>query len=413
MKGQMPNDQDQCYCEKEGKWARSINFYTYKDGSKSKMCKQCLTMHINNFEPNTFLWLLEDFDVPYVPAEWNTLRDRAFAKDPKKMNGMSVFGKYLSKMKLKQWKEYGWADTERLKALNEEKARVKTAEEEKADAETERELKEKLANGEISEAEYKTLMPAPTLYEDQLATPSSLIDQQVSNPYQEDNFMSEDELPDPAADLTKDDKKYLAMKWGRLYKPNEWIQLEKDYNDMMNSFDIQDADTKNTLILICKTNLKMNQAIDMGDIDGALKHSRMYDTLRKSAKLTAAQNKEEKSEFIDSVGELVAYCEKNGGQIPKYEIKAPYDVIDQVITDLKDYTKSLVYSDTALSRQIEDYLKNRTILDQARRDEEEAKAKGLEAPEVTDKDIADYNAEIEKQKDADAAVHQSDSEDES
>jgi hypothetical protein len=56
-------------------------------------------------------------DVPYVPEEWNVLRDKAMAKvndDPRKLNGMSVFGKYLSKMKLKQWKEYGWADTEKL-----------------------------------------------------------------------------------------------------------------------------------------------------------------------------------------------------------------------------------------------------------------------------------------------------------
>jgi len=60
-------------------------------------------------------------DVPYVPAEWNVLRDRAFAKDPAKMNGMSVFGKYLSKMKLKQWKNFGWADSERLQAMNEQR----------------------------------------------------------------------------------------------------------------------------------------------------------------------------------------------------------------------------------------------------------------------------------------------------
>ena len=54
-------------------------------------------MHINNFEPDTFLWLLEKFDVPYIEAEWNVLRDRAYAKDPYKMNGMSVIGKYLAK----------------------------------------------------------------------------------------------------------------------------------------------------------------------------------------------------------------------------------------------------------------------------------------------------------------------------
>jgi hypothetical protein len=53
-------------------------------------------------------------DVPYIPVEWNVLRDKAFAKDPYKMNGMSVIGKYLAKMKLKQWNKYGYADTQKI-----------------------------------------------------------------------------------------------------------------------------------------------------------------------------------------------------------------------------------------------------------------------------------------------------------
>jgi len=77
---------------------------------------------------------------------------------------------------------------------------------------------------------------------------------------------------------------------------------------MMNSFDIQDADSKNTLIFICKTYLKMNQAIDIGDIESYQKLSRVYDQLRKSMKVTAAQKKEEETDFVDSVGELVAFC---------------------------------------------------------------------------------------------------------
>jgi len=64
---------------------------------------------------------------------------------------------------------------------------------------------------------------------------------------------------------------------------------------MMESFDIQDADTRSTLILICKNNLKMNQAIDQGDLEGYQKLARVSDTLRKSAKFTAAQNKETNS----------------------------------------------------------------------------------------------------------------------
>ena len=111
-------------CMKCGKTMKEDNFYTYKDGTKTELCKSCLTMHIDNFNPDTFLWALEKLDVPYIEQEWNTLRDRAYAKDPYKMNGMSVFGKYLSKMKLKQWKNFTWADTERLQAEAEEKAKL-------------------------------------------------------------------------------------------------------------------------------------------------------------------------------------------------------------------------------------------------------------------------------------------------
>ena len=70
------------YCSKCGKTMAETNFYTYKDGTKAELCKACLTMHINNWDPQTFLWLLEQFDIPYIESEWNTLRDRAYQKDP-------------------------------------------------------------------------------------------------------------------------------------------------------------------------------------------------------------------------------------------------------------------------------------------------------------------------------------------
>jgi len=53
-------------------------------------------------------------DVPYVPQEWNRLREKAYIKNPNKQNDTTVFGKYLSLMKLRQWKEYGWKDSEEL-----------------------------------------------------------------------------------------------------------------------------------------------------------------------------------------------------------------------------------------------------------------------------------------------------------
>ena len=103
------------YCAKCGKMQKDVQFYTYRNGDKTEMCKKCLTLHVDAFNPDTFLWLLEKLDVPYIEEEWNTLRDKAYQKDPTKVNSTSVFGKYLAKMKLVQWNKYHWEDTEKIK----------------------------------------------------------------------------------------------------------------------------------------------------------------------------------------------------------------------------------------------------------------------------------------------------------
>ena len=382
-----------CYCEKCHKTMKDINFYTYKDGRKTEMCKACMTMHIDNFNPDTFLWLLEKMDVPYIPEEWNVLRDRAYAKDPYKMNGMSVFGKYISKMKLKQWKQYGWADTERLRAESEARMR-KTAEEK---AEAEQKIKEDFEQGKITEAEYKTLTSTETLRAEapmMMAPPKDYV-----NAYSEENFLREEDMVDPAAELTQEDKLYLAMKWGRLYKPSEWVELEKHYNDMMNSFDIQDADTKSTLILLCKTDLKMNQAIDQGDVDGFQKLSRVSDSLRKSAKFTAAQNKEQKSDYVDSVGELVAICEKEGF-IPRFCTDIPQDKVDKTLKDMNNYLYKLVTQDLGFGQQIEDSLKKIQLQKEMNDAEISLDDNDLDE-ELIDSEYEEYYEEVRNQQEED------------
>lgn len=378
-------------------------FYQKRNGEKTDLCKNCLTMHIDNFNPDTFLWILKDMDFPYVPEEWNVIRDKAFAAAEMKgkaLNGMSVFGKYLSKMRIKQFKDYGWADSEKLQAENEDKRKQAIAAREQHEAI----LKGQFESGEITESQYKTLMDTSKLNAEAalapIATPVG-----VENPYEnEDVFVDDSAIKDLAADLTEEDKTYLLMKWGKYYQPWEWIQLEKKYNEMMQSFDIQDADTMNTLIHICKTDLKMNRAIDMEDIESYQKLSKVSNDLRKSAKFTAAQNKEQGNDFIDSVGELVAYCEKNGGAIPKYEINTPQDVIDVVIQDLKNYTKDLIYEDKSLAKQIEDYLKKIEIAKQMKEDQKEAKKAGLDTVEINDEDYIDYEDSLQEQREADAEM---------
>ena len=205
--------------------------------------------------------------------------------------------------------------------------------------------------------------------------------------------MPEDDLVDLGEELTEDDKMYLAMKWGRLYKPAEWVELEKTYKEMTESFDIQDADTINTLILICKTNLKMNQYLDSGDIEGFQKISKVSESLRKTAKFTAAQNKDDKDEYVDSVGELIAMCERDGF-IPRYVTDVPQDKVDATLKDMNDYVKKLVTQDLGFGQQIEDALKKIQI-------QKEMEESFDQDVELDDNDFEEYHNAIEEQKQLD------------
>ena len=421
LKGQKQDANGKCQCERCGKRIAEVNFYSYKDGSKCEICKPCLTAHIDNFDPNTFEWILEKMDVPYVPVEWNVLRDKAFAKDPYKMNGMSVIGKYLAKMKLKQWNKYTYADTKKIQ----QEMAAEQAKKDKAEAEEkaryEAELKVKLSEGKISPAEYQTLVSTETQnkqlprWGDAITgehlgqvfqvtgQPQSYAEalSQAKNPFQEQNFIPESEMVDPGADLSKEDKMYLAVKWGRLYKPSQWVALEQLYNEFMDSFDIQGAARIDTLKMICKTSLKMNQAIDCGDIQSYQKLSRVYDTMMKSAKFTEAQNKKNEGDNIDSASAIVDFVETHSGEIPRYQCKEPQDIIDQIINDLKAYNKNLIYEDKSLAQEIEKYLQDKRIADEMKKDKKEAKAKGLEQVELEDDDFINYKETLSRMRDHD------------
>ena len=103
----------------------------------------------------------------------------------------------------------------------------------------------------------------------------------------------------------------------------------------------------------------------------------------KSGKWTAAQNKAEQDDVVDSVGELVALCEKDGF-IPRYFTSGPQDHVDRVLEDLKKYTHDLMVEETGLSSMVEVALK------QIEEEKERIKA-AAEAPEQDEEDkLFDY-----------------------
>ena len=147
--------------------------------------------------------------------------------------------------------------------------------------------------------------------------------------------------------------------------------MEQYYNDFCNSYDIQTAGHKDTLKKLAKTSLKLDQLIDLGDVDGAQKMQKMYDSLMKSGKFTAAQNKAEHGEAVDSVAELVMMCEMDGF-IPRFYVDQPNDKVDRVLQDLQGYTHSLITEETNIGNLIENAVKQIELDKQRETDESDA-----------------------------------------
>ena len=338
---------------------QSNNLEKYPDRYLNQ-CKKCLTMHVNNFDPETYLWILQEVDVPYIPDEWNKLLV-SYGKDPSKLTGLTIIGRYLSKMKLKQWKDYRWKDTDFLREVNNSKIE-QAMKQQGYDIQQITETLNKL-NFEVPEGEL---------------TPPPETQQPLPDPSLQFNFSPVAQQPEEedsvVAQLTEEDKLMLRVKWGKTYKPDEWVQLEKLYNEMMESYDIQSAGHIDTLKMICKTSLKANQLLDIGDVDGAQKMVKMYDMLMKSGKFTAAQNKTESGNAVDSISELVMLCEKDGF-IPRYYIDSPKDKVDRTLQDLQNYTRQLVTEEMNLGNLIESAVKQ-IQLDKEKEAEKEADAAG-------------------------------------
>lgn len=334
------------YCEKCNRTMNADQFYgsnnleKYPEGKLHK-CKKCTTMHVDNFNPDTYLWILQECDVPYVPEEWNKLL-ASYGKDRSKLTGTTIVGRYLSKMKLKQFRDYRWKDTEFLQEV--------------ANKRIEETMKRQgYEAAEIAQALATASVPIP---QGEIEIP--VYQETNDNPFLSsgDDYFAEQSggADDFVDDLTEEDRTYLRLKWGKTYKPEEWIRLEQLYEEMMASYDVQGAGHIDTLKLVCKTSLKANQLIDIGDIEGFQKMSKVYDSLMKSGKFTAAQNKAESGEFIDSIGELVALCEREGF-IPRYYIDEPNDKVDRTLQDLQSYTRDLINEETNLSAMIEHALR--------------------------------------------------------
>ena len=369
---------EQIFCERCHKVMNAKEFYgsnnleKYPD-CKIHICKKCLTMHVDNWDPETYLWILQECDVPYIPDVWNKIMDK-YGRDKSKVTGVTIIGRYLSTMKIKQYKDYRWKDTE---YLQEKANRIKSEAMKRqgfSAAEIDKTITEDtfvLPQGELKEPAFAATAPVSAETEDYFDRDN------------DDETLIEN-------DLTDEDKRYLRLKWGKAYKPEEWVRLEQLYQKMTQSYDIQGAGHEDVLLLVCKTSLKANQLLDIGDVDGAQKMIKMYDSLMKSGKFTAAQNKADNGEFLDSISEFVVLCEKEGF-IPRYYVDGPKDKVDETIADLKGYTRSLVVEEMNLGNLIENAVKQ-MAQEEAKEEDEDVDDEELTLEEIETLKDEDFEA---------------------
>ena len=149
-------------------------------------------------------------------------------------------------------------------------------------------------------------------------------------------------------------------------------------------------------------------------IDGFQKMQRAYDSLMKSGRFTAAQNKDEGGEYVDSVGELVAICEREGF-IPRYYTDEPQDKVDRTLQDLEQYTRTLIKEETNLDNLVNAAIKD-IALDKERESHIDADDNGQiqdeetqlfdyeNIPSLTLDDQEEFSRDLEEDKRSDEAI---------
>lgn len=134
----------------------------------------------------------------------------------------------------------------------------------------------------------------------------------------------------------------------------------------------------------------------------------------KSGRFTAAQNKEEGGEYVDSVGELVAICEREGF-IPRYYTDEPQDKVDRTLQDLEQYTRTLIKEETNLDNLVNAAIKD-IALDKERESHIDADDNGQiqdeetqlfdyeNIPSLTLDDQEEFSRALEEDKRSDEAI---------
>lgn len=104
-------------CPKCGRTLEEIKFFSYRDDRKKKypICKDCIKMYIDDYNPDTFVKYIKEFNDPWSPTLWNKMlkKEEIRRKEQKRLYS-SIIGKYLSYVRLKGFQAFTWKNSDQF-----------------------------------------------------------------------------------------------------------------------------------------------------------------------------------------------------------------------------------------------------------------------------------------------------------
>ena len=281
-------------------------------------------MRVDDTDPMTFLPILKEVDVPYIPSEWRKLLMKKSAK------AGSIVGKYISMMHLNQYKKYRWADSEAKTKEETESLLAAMRQETDSESEAEAKVEEMLNFGDIApQKPAQAMVTAPDMSALYGLTPET-----------------------SKYNLTQEEINELKVNWGEDYTEDQYLYMEQMLQDMMESYVIQDPIAISNARMICKMTMKMNKYVDIDDVASASQIGRQLDMFIKSANLAPVQQKDRQHTTF-AISQLAFLVEREGGFIPEFYVDQPNDKIDQVLRDMQEYTEYLVRGESNIAEMVE------------------------------------------------------------
>ncbi len=317
-----------CFCPTCKKTLDEKNFFKTRRTDKHPTgvlpeCKTCVAMKVDDADLSTFLPILKEIDVPYIPQEWRKLVQK------KPAGGASIVGKYVSAMRMNQHKKYSWADSEKL--CKDEYDALLAAFRQEGGTETEAEAKAEAAQNlsDITGTQMRQMTTAPAPSVMYGLTPET-----------------------SKYGLTQEEIDELKLTWGEDYTEDQYQQLVQLFTDMKEAYIIQDPIAISNAKMICKLTVKMNRFLDIDDVESSSKISRQLDTFIKTANLAPVQQKD-RQQTTFAISQLAFLVEREGGFIPEFYIDQPNDKIDQILADMQSYTEHLVRGESNIAEMVE------------------------------------------------------------